>query len=1137
MEPRQNPLRNLVEYRDLEDAIRNKRGPVMVTDLSDVSKAHFISSLLHSEKNWKLVLTYEENKAKQIYEDIQTFEENVLLYPAKDFLFFYADIHGHRITKERIAVWKAISEANSGVVITTIDGLMDKLEDIAKLKSSVIEIRGEDVFKPEELAKKLSEIGYERLPQVEGVGQFSVRGGIVDVFPITYENPVRIELWDEEIDSMRSFDISSQRSLETVEMIRIFPAKEKELGGQNSFLRFFDVDNSMMILDEPLRLYDRAVEVENEFRDSIEERLLEGKMEKSEIPEIFSAKEVMQDLNAGRAIGLSALGHGVKVVEFREVFSVRSRALPSYKNSYDLLISDLKKYTAQRFMCVLLIPSRTRVERIVKNLLEEGVDAYAGGGEAVGKAGLLEEDATKTTETKPLSDWTTLSPARVLVAYGNVAKSFEYTDLKFVVISENDMADAGSIKKKKRFAKKKSEQSKISSLSELSVGNYVIHEDFGLGRYLGIEQIERNGAIRDYIKLEYQGGDKCYVPTAKLDRIQKYGGNTDRPVKLGKMGGREWANTKARAKSAIENIARDLVELYSNRLNKKGHVYRKDGDWQREFEEVFPYEETADQMKAIEDVKSDMEQGKIMDRLICGDVGYGKTEIALRAAFKAIQEGKQVIYLVPTTILAQQHYNTFVQRMKDFPVKVGLMCRFRTPAQQKATLDEFHKGFVDVLIGTHRVLSKDIRPRDLGLIIVDEEQRFGVTHKEKLKKLKEDVNVMTLTATPIPRTLHMSLAGIRDLSILEEPPIDRKPIQTYVMEYQNYTVKEAIKRELARGGQVYYVYNRVTDIDEVTENIRALVPDAVVEYAHGKMNERDLEEIILDFINGEIDVLVSTTIIETGLDIPNANTMIIQDADKLGLSQLYQLRGRIGRSSRTSYAFLMYKREMSLSDEAQARLKAIKEFTELGSGIKIAMRDLEIRGAGNVLGAQQHGHMQAVGYELYCKLLNHAVRALRGESVEEAEFETTVDLSMDAYIPSSYISNEEQKLDMYKRIASIESLEDYLDMQDELMDRFGEIKPPVLNLVKVSYLKSMAHRVYAKDVNISAQEVVFVMMPDAKIKVENIASFVEEYRHRLKLRRGNQVEFVYTEPQKQSDCRPMLEKALEIAENMVEKLL
>lgn len=1118
MEFKQNPLLNLVEYRDLEHAIQNKLGPVMVTDLSDVSKAHFISSLLHSEQKWKLVLTYDENKAKQIFEDIQTFEENVFLYPAKDLLFFYADIHGHRITKERIGVWKAISELQSGVVITTVDGLMDKLEDIKTLRSSVIEICESDSLDLETLTKKLTDLGYERLAQVEGVGQFSVRGGIVDIFPITYENPVRIELWDDEIDSMRSFDISSQRSIEAVGDIKIFPAKEKEIGGQHSFLRFFDVDNLLIILDEPLRLSDRATEVENEFKDSTRERLLEGEIEKSDLPSIFSAKEVLQDLNVNICVGLSALGHGVKVISFREAFSISSRPLPSYKNSYDLLISDLKKYSREQYMSMLLIPSRTRVERIHKNLLEEGVDAYLG-------------------ETQTDQALVSLSKSRVLVAYGNVAKSFEYPALKLVVISENDMVEIAVAKKKKRHAKKKSEGNKISSLSELTVGNYVIHEDFGLGKYLGIEQIDRNGTIRDYIKLEYQGGDKCYVPTAKLDRIQKYSGHTEKQLKLSKMGGREWTNTKAKAKSAIENIAKDLVELYSERLNGKGYRYREDGDWQREFEEVFPYDETADQLKAIEDVKADMEQGKIMDRLICGDVGYGKTEIALRAAFKVIQEGKQVIYLVPTTILAQQHFNTFVQRMKDFPVKVGLMCRFRTPAQQRATLEDFQKGFVDVLIGTHRVLSKDIRPRDLGLIIVDEEQRFGVTHKEKLKRLKENVNVMTLTATPIPRTLHMSLSGIRDLSILEEPPIDRKPIQTYVMEYQNYTVKEAIKRELARGGQVYYVYNRVTNIHEVTENIRMLVPDAVVEYAHGKMSERDLEEIILDFINGEIDVLVSTTIIETGLDIPNANTMIIQDADKLGLSQLYQLRGRIGRSSRTSYAFLMYKREMSLSDEAQARLKAIKEFTELGSGIKIAMRDLEIRGAGNVLGAEQHGHMQAVGYELYCKLLNHAVKALRGERVEEAEFETTVDLAMDAYIPSAYIKNEEQKLDMYKRIASIESLEDYLDVQDELMDRFGEIKLPVQNLVKVSYLKSMAHTAYVKDVFIGLQEIRFVLTADAKIKVERIAAFVEEYKRKMKLKRENQVEFIYTEPQKQVDCKLMLERALEIAENMTEKLV
>ncbi len=562
--------------------------------------------------------------------------------------------------------------------------------------------------------------------------------------------------------------------------------------------------------------------------------------------------------------------------------------------------------------------------------------------------------------------------------------------------------------------------------------------------------------------------------------------------------------------------------------------YGPDTVWQKEFEEMFPYEETEDQLDAIDATKGDMESRKIMDRLICGDVGYGKTEIALRAAFKAVQDEKQVVYLVPTTILAQQHYNTFVQRMKDFPVRVDLMSRFRTPGQVKKTLEDLKRGLVDIVIGTHRVLSKDVQFKDLGLLIIDEEQRFGVAHKEKIKKLKENIDVLTLTATPIPRTLHMSLVGIRDMSVLEEPPVDRMPIQTYVMEYNDEMVREAINRELSRGGQVYYVYNRVSNIDEVANHIASLVPEASVTFAHGQMHEHELERIMFDFVNGEIDVLVCTTIIETGLDIPNANTMIIQDADRMGLSQLYQLRGRVGRSSRTSYAFLMYRRDKMLREEAEKRLQAIREFTELGSGIKIAMRDLEIRGAGNVLGAEQHGHMEAVGYDLYCKLLNQAVLELKGQRREEDTYETVVDCDIDAYIPTSYIKNEYQKLDIYKRISSIENEEEHMDMQDELMDRFGDIPKPVENLLHVAAIKALAHGAYVTEVNINSQEIRLTMYQKAKLNVAGIPAMVERYRGDLKFHMADEPYFTFIDRRKNQTTAGMMEQAEELLKQLRE---
>ena len=662
--------------------------------------------------------------------------------------------------------------------------------------------------------------------------------------------------------------------------------------------------------------------------------------------------------------------------------------------------------------------------------------------------------------------------------------------LNFVVISETDIFGKNKRKKKRRTTY---EGRKIQSFSELKPGDYVVHENHGLGIYQGIEKIEVDKISKDYMKISYAKGGNLYIPATQLDLIQKYAGSDSKKPKLNRLGTQEWTKTKAKVRGAVKEIAKDLVELYAARQNQDGFVYGEDTVWQKEFEEMFPYEETEDQLLPINAVKKDMESHKIMDRLICGDVGYGKTEIAIRAAFKAVQENKQVVYLVPTTILAQQHYNTFCQRMKDFPVRVDLMCRFRTPAQQRDTIQNLKRGLVDIVVGTHRVLSDDIEYKDLGLLIIDEEQRFGVQHKEKIKKLKKNVDVLTLTATPIPRTLHMSLIGIRDMSVLEEAPQDRLPIQTYVMEYNDEMVREAIERECARNGQVYYVYNRVEDIAEVTAHIQKLVPELNVSFAHGQMKEHELEKIMYDFINGDIDVLVSTTIIETGLDISNVNTMIIHDADRLGLSQLYQLRGRVGRSGRMAYAFLLYRKDKLLKEIAEKRLAAIREFTDLGSGFKIAMRDLEIRGAGNLLGAEQHGHMEAVGYDMYCKMLNEAVKHLKGELSEEDTFTTALDVNVDAYIPDSYIPNEYHKLDIYKRIAAIESEEEMDDMIEELIDRFGDIPKKVELLLEVARLKNLAHQAYVTEVTQKGVTYTFRMYEKAKIHVERIPDLLKKF--------------------------------------------
>ena len=1194
----ENPLLELQEYDNLVQALKSGKGPLQVTGTLDSQKVHLMYELGEASAfAWKLVVTYDDTRAKEIYDDFRSFTSQVWLYPAKDLLFYSADIHGNLMTRQRIAVLRRLMEDREGVVVTTMDGLMDHLLPLKYLREQSITVESGQVIDLDSWKERLVAMGYERMAQVDGMGQFSIRGGIVDIFPLTEEVPVRIELWDDEVDSIRTFDLESQRSVEQLESITIYPAAEVVLSGDQlaagirrlekeektyekalreqhkpeeahrihtiieelrngldegwriggldayiryfcpdtvSFLEYFPQGESVIYLDEPARLKEKGETVELEFRESMVHRLEKGYLLPGQTGLLHPAAEVLARMQKPFAVMLTGLDQKLPGMKVNQKFSIDVKNVNSYQNSFEILIKDLTRWKKEGYRVILLSPSRTRASRLASDLREYDLRAYCpdvretdsgnGGGDSTGSPDSGNPVAVNAAANK-------VRPGEILVTYGNLHRGFEYSLLKFVFITEGDMF--GVEKKRKRRKKTNYQGKAIQSFTELSVGDYVVHEEHGLGIYKGIEKVERDKVIKDYIKIEYGDGGNLYLPATRLESIQKYAGAEAKKPKLNKLGGAEWNKTKTRVRGAVQEIAKDLVKLYAARQEKAGFQYGPDTVWQREFEELFPYDETDDQMDAIDAVKKDMESRRIMDRLICGVVGYGKTEVALRAAFKAVQDSKQVVYLVPTTILAQQHYNTFVQRMKDFPVRVDMLSRFCTPARQKRTLEDLRKGLVDIVIGTHRVLSKDMQFKDLGLLIIDEEQRFGVAHKEKIKHLKENVDVLTLTATPIPRTLHMSLAGIRDMSVLEEPPVDRMPIQTYVMEYNEEMVREAINRELARNGQVYYVYNRVTDIDEVAGRVQALVPDAVVTFAHGQMREHELERIMADFINGEIDVLVSTTIIETGLDIPNANTMIIHDADRMGLSQLYQLRGRVGRSNRTSYAFLMYKRDKLLREEAEKRLQAIREFTELGSGIKIAMRDLEIRGAGNVLGAEQHGHMEAVGYDLYCKMLNQAVLALKGETLEEDSYETVVECDIDAYIPVSYIKNEYQKLDIYKRISASETEEEYMDMQDELMDRFGDIPHSVENLLKIAAIRALAHRAYVTEVVINRQEVRLTMYQKARLRVEKIPDLVRSYKGDLKLVPGDVPSFHYIDRRnKNQDSLEMMGKAEEILKDI-----
>lgn len=1105
------PLAELADYKEIRKNRTKENGMIQISGCVNTQKIHLLSGI-GSGCGYKLVVFSNEEKAKKAYEEYLLFGEETYLYPARDLLFYYADIKGKTLTNRRMEVLRAIAEKKKEepvTVITTMDAFLDGIISPDEIQKNRIHITGEDTVDLTKLEQDLTALGYERESQIEAPGQFAVRGGIIDVFPLAEEMPVRIELWGDEIDSIRMFDAKSQRSIENISEITIYPASENCFGnnGLVSFLKYFPENETLLFYDEPHRLQETAETVEAEYTESLKNRADAGMKEEGEEElRVFQTKDIISEMNRYSGIGLTTLESKCGLFKVRSVYTVQAKGVNPYNNSFELLTRDLKRLKRNGYRVVLLSGSRTRAKRLAEDLRDYDLSSF------------YSEDMQREVK-----------PGEIMAAYGYASEGYEYPMLKFVVISESDIFG----RKKKKKKRKKYEGQRIQDFAELKPGDYVVHENHGIGVYKGIEKIEVEKIVKDYMKIVYAEGGVLYIPVAQMDLIQKYAGADAKKPRLNKLGTIQWGKTKSQVKKAVQIVAKDLVELYAVRQQSEGFVYGPDTVWQKEFEEMFPFEETDDQLQAIEDTKHDMESKKIMDRLICGDVGYGKTEIAIRAAFKAVQEGKQVVCLVPTTILAQQHYNTFVQRLKEFPVRIDLLCRFRSAAEQKKTIEDTKKGFVDILVGTHRVLSKDVVFKDLGLLIIDEEQRFGVTHKEKIKKLKENIDVLTLTATPIPRTLHMSLIGIRDMSVLEEAPNERMPIQTYVMEYNDEMVREAITRELARDGQVYYVYNRVNDIADVAGRIQSLVPDANVAFAHGQMKERELEDIMYDFINGDIDVLVSTTIIETGLDIPNANTMIIQDADRFGLSQLYQLRGRVGRSNRMAYAFLLYQRDKLLKEVAEKRLSAIREFTDLGSGIKIAMRDLEIRGAGNLLGEAQSGHMEAVGYDLYCKMLNEAVRQLKG-GPEAETFTTLIDLNVDAYIPEYYIKNEYQKLDIYKRIAAIESEEELEDMTEELIDRFGDIPKKVQQLLVIASLKSLAHSVYVTAIEQKGEEIRFTMYEKAKIDPSGIPKFLDSYKNDLIFRAEEPPYFLYCRKgrNKKSNTENVLDTVRRILEDL-----
>ncbi len=1166
------PFSSLAEYETLKELLKKGKGIIAADGCVDPQKLHMVYGM-SDDFDFKIIVTFSETKARRIYEDYRFYDRNVYLFPAKDLIFYQADIAGNVITEQRMRCIRALTEVDRCTIVTTVDAFMAHLPPLSSIEDSVIYLDEGGSVSESELAAQLVDAGYVRNYQIEGKGQFSIRGGIVDIYPLTDDNPVRLELWGDTIDSIRTFDILSQRSVEKLSTVAIFPAletvldrerieegvekvtkeateareklrklfkteeganayriatnlkEELEIAGQSgvntdSFLEYFYDDTETLcdylskrsclyFYDEPVRMAECASAVEAEFSESMRMRLEKGYALPTQTKLICSKDEVFARFENMTGVAMSTLSLPGGVFKTAATVNIVTRAMNSYNNSFDSLVADLKRLSKNSYRVILVCASRTRASRLADDLRENHVNAFN----------------TEDTDRE-------VKPKEVMVTYGHLSQGFEYPLIKFAVISEADVFTQRQQKKKHR---PKYEGSRIASFTELKIGDYVVHSSHGLGIYQGIEQVNVDSVTKDYMKISYRDGGNLYIPATALDTIQKYASAGAAAPKLNKLGGQEWAKTKSKVREAVDVIAQDLVDLYAARSSKKGYEYDRDSVWQTEFEELFPFEETEDQLAAIRDTKRDMESDKIMDRLICGDVGYGKTEIAIRAAFKAVSEGKQVVYLVPTTVLAQQHYTTFIQRMKDYPIRIDLLCRFRSRSEITQTVKDLASGMVDIVIGTHRVLSKDVSFKDLGLLIIDEEQRFGVSHKEKIKKLKENVDVLTLTATPIPRTLHMSLIGIRDMSVLEEAPQDRLPIQTFVMEYNEELVREAIGRELARGGQVFYVYNRVQSIADMTSALTRILPEARISFAHGQMKEAELERIMYDFVSGDIDVLVATTIIETGLDIPNVNTIIIHDADQMGLSQLYQLRGRVGRSNRTAYAFLMYRRNKVLREVAEKRLQAIRDFTELGSGFKIAMQDLEIRGAGNLLGERQSGHMNAVGYDMYCKLLNEAVKRKKGEEVIE-ENDVSVDLDIDAFIPDTYIASENQKIDVYKRISCIQSKEEADDMRDELTDRFGAIPRSVENLLDVALLRTVAGKVFVTDITEKENGIEFRVVHNADFDPQKIAPFVASYKGKVKLIPGSRPCFMYRFSQGEVSRITSNRQTLDISIKMCEDL-
>ena len=1134
-------IKTLEENKKFQELTKqiSKTGPIAISGLVDVEKLHVLAGIFNETKRPMVLVTYNEIQARKLYQDLKKLIKQTYFFPKKEITSYDYVAQSKEIEYKRIDVlnkmYLAKQQKEPIIIVTTIEAVMQKMVAKDTLYQNVIDFEVGKTYLLDGIKEKLVGLGYERSDLIENKGQFSIRGGIVDV-GLSEKIGVRIEFWGDEVDSIRFFQISSQRSTEMLKEITIFPAHElivQDLSeavkniqekypeeiedielikngdyiskinkyfnefykNQASFLDYMS-DEYLLLLDEKSKINQRKTNI---IEDN--NKLIASLVEKEKfVPEAIENISKFEYNFEEKQIIYLEQNDSIKNIQ---KYYFETREINFYNLQLDLLLADIVTYQKNKKKVVLLAGNEISAKKLC-NILKENQINYK-----------YEREAEN------------VKPGEIIVTIGGFSSGFENYDLNLIVVSlQNNFEEP--VKRKKKLSSTFKDSEKIV-FADLKPGDIVVHQTHGIGQFIGVNTITADGVTKDYIKIKYRNDDILYVPTNSLDSVRKYiGGGDNSSPRLNKLGGKEWSATTSKVKKNLEAVAKDLIELYAKRQKIKGFSFSPDTPWQKQFEDSFPYTETDDQLRCIQDVKKDMEKPQPMDRLLCGDVGYGKTEVAIRAAFKAVMDQKQVAYLVPTTILANQQYEEFKTRMQEFAINVELLNRFKTKKEQDEIIKKLKLGEVDVVVGTHRLLSEDVNFKDLGLLIIDEEHRFGVKDKEKIKKLRTNIDVLTMTATPIPRTLHMSIVGVRDMSVIYEPPHNRKPVQTYVLEYDQEVITEAITKEIERGGQVFYLFNQVEGIEKKANEISMLVPEAKVGFAHGKMSGRELEEIMESFINHEINVLVCTTILESGIDIPNANTIIVENADRLGLAQLYQIRGRVGRSDKQAYAYITYKRDKLLSEVADKRLKAIKEFTEFGSGFKIAMRDLEIRGAGSMLGEMQHGHMEQVGYDTYCKLLDEVIKEMQGIEVVE-EQDVQIDLAVSSYIPDNFIENSSQKIEIYQNIALCRTEEELQNVIDEVIDRYGRLPKELENLIDIARIKQLARKANILKIAQKENGIVFYFVKE-KIKPEMVNTLITKYPMLVKF--SNAVEPYVTLRIKENEN--IIEKAKEFLKTVIE---